>query len=241
MLVLAWLMLGATEAVIAEEKAFVAVEEERWCDAVHLFVEADRLEPSDALLLNAAHAAELGGDRARALELTKQVVAKPNGAKNAAVQQQLKKLTQRVAKEGPGTPCPAPATTEPKQEPAPDPQPGPVPDPAPRPAEAAPDLTPVLWGTAGLGGVALVGGTVLAAVGSLPFFEHGDARARILEAELAGADAAALQDQQAAARSAWEGWGQATVIAGVLVSTVGALVTAGGVAGALLLPLEESP
>jgi hypothetical protein len=237
-------------AAAAEERAFVAVEEKRWCDAVFAFLEADTLAPSAALLLNAAQAAEVAGDleRTRALFVRVQQNTQGKAAKDLPkelpkdLKKRLKKLDERIQKEGPGTACVA----------APPPPPvvveAPPPDPEPAPVVVAPAaddgawIAPAAWTTAGVGGVVVASGVVLAVVGALPYADHAAAREAILSAEQAGADASALQAQQATARESWEGYGQASVVSGVVAVGVGLVALGGGIAAALLLspaPPEE--
>jgi len=45
-------------AKAAEERAFAAIEEERWCDAAHAFMDANDLSPTVDLIYNAAQAAD---------------------------------------------------------------------------------------------------------------------------------------------------------------------------------------
>src|SRR5262245_58545414 len=52
-----------------EAKAFAAVDAKQWCEAVALFLAADQNAPSLDLVVDAAQAAEQGGDRAKALSL----------------------------------------------------------------------------------------------------------------------------------------------------------------------------
>lgn len=68
-LLLAMANAANTDAVAAENEAFVAIETERWCDAAALFDRAHRLAPSTTLLKNAAEAAVQAGDQTWAVLL----------------------------------------------------------------------------------------------------------------------------------------------------------------------------
>lgn len=239
-----------TKAKDAEERAFVAVDEERWCDASRLFIEANRYAPSVDLVFNAAHAAALAGDRKQAMKLYADLLgAYPGSKRQQEVTRAIADLTRKIEKEGPGQACPEPPPAEPagaEPDPAAPAEPSPEPAPAPDPAVHAEQTsaTPALWPWAVAGGGALlaVGGATLSGISLGPYFAHADAVEKIYAAEQAGADASALQKQQSEARQAWESWGELTLWSGVAIAGAGVAVTATGVVlGALSLaePTEE--
>lgn len=120
----------------AERQAFAAIEAERWCDALHYFVVANSAAPSLDLIWNAAQAADLAGDRKRALKLYVELLgAYPRSKKQRKVNGRVKTLTAQIAKKGGGVRCEAPA--EPAQAPE-----EPVPPLAPPPDTAAAGATP---------------------------------------------------------------------------------------------------
>jgi hypothetical protein len=222
----------------AEDEAFTAVEEERWCDAMHGFLVANDAAPSIDLIFNAALAADEAQDRKRALKLYVELLgAYPDSDRGESVNTRIADLTKAVQKDGDGTPCPEPeATEEPAAEPAPAEQ-------APPPAEEPPPpagVTYILpWSVAGAGAVIAVAGVGLAVLGGVPYFDFIGAREQILAAEREGGDAAALQERQEAARGAWTTWGELTMWAGVTTSVVGLGVATGGVVWGLVGGGEE--
>jgi cysteine-rich repeat protein len=115
--------------------------------------------------------------------------------------------------------------------------------------EAPPSPLPGLFGASG-GGAVLVGG-LLAGVGSLPYFAHGQARQDVQDAEALARvdadvglrDAAQAQERQTAARADWETWGLPATVAGLAVGAVGVVMA--GLGGAMALGIidlsEELP
>lgn len=119
------------------------------------------------------------------------------------------------------------------------------------PAEAVvvvePQSPPIAaWATTGAGALVAAGGVALVVVGALPLFAHGDAVARLAAAEeridseaSSSLEAGRVaQDDQRAARAAWESYGLWSAISGVALVVVGAGVAVGGVAWALAAGAE---
>jgi hypothetical protein len=70
------LLIGdADTAKVAEQSAFAAINDKRWCDAAALFQDAFDAEPDVDYLLNAAKAASAADDFALARQLAAQAVA----------------------------------------------------------------------------------------------------------------------------------------------------------------------
>ncbi|MBI1944272.1 MAG: hypothetical protein HYS27_01180 [Deltaproteobacteria bacterium] len=225
---------AAVRARASEEAAFAAVGEKRWCDALALFLDADRLAPTPDLVFNAAQAAELGADRARAMQLYTQLLGTTtSAARKTEAKGRIAALTKLVEKGGPGTPCPLPAPpsavpTAAASAPAPA---APTPAPPSRDEPAAPPpSTPWPWVTAGVGGAAVLAGAALAVVGAQPWFAHGAARDALAAAEKQGATDGVdgLYAAQQQARADWVGWGQASLAAGLAFAAVGVVAAAGG-------------
>jgi hypothetical protein len=222
------------EAAAFEEQAFAAIEHEDWCRAARLFEQANVLAPTADLLVNAAQAAEYGGDLAGARAFLQRVVVMPGvtRAQIAEAKTKIVALDKKIASSGTGVACPVLA-------PAPEPAPSsPAPAPAPPSAPPPDDLRP--WGfvIGGTGGVITTAGVVVTVVGAGPWFAHAAAVQAIEAAERQRGDAAALQEDQAAARAAWEAWGQTATVAGVVVTSLGVLTAGGGLGWALLGPAE---
>lgn len=220
-------------AKAAEARAFEAIEGERWCDAMHHFLEANAAAPSVDLIYNAAQAADLAEDRKQALKLYVELVgAYPGSERQAEVNARIRELTGIVAEKGEGTECPALPPEEPLRdtEPVPDPVPT-EPASADVDTSAGPGVLP--WAVVGGGALLMATGGVLAGVGTIPYFGFLDARDKILAAEKAGGDASALQRQQTDARASWQTWGELTAWSGALALVTGALVTTGGLVWAL--------
>lgn len=223
---------AATRARASEEAAFAAVGDKRWCDALSLFLDADRLAPTPDLIFNAAQAAELGADRARAMQLYTQLLGTTtSGARKVEAKGRIAALTKMVEQGGPGEPCPPPPTSAPSETSATAAAPTPVVPAPPTAAEvvSAP-ATPWPWVTAGGGGVALLAGSALAVVGAQPWFAHGAARDALVAAEKQGATDGVdvLNAAQQQARADWVGWGQASLAAGAAFAAVGVVALAGG-------------
>lgn len=246
MILLALALVAATadaeleaRARAREEAAFKAVDEKRWCDALALFLESNGLVPSPDLVFNAAQAAELGSDRAQAMQLYTQLLGTTtSNDRKVEAKKRIAALTKMVEKEGPGTACPAPPVVEAAQDPSattPSASPaavGPAPAPiAPPPAPAS----PWPWITAGIGGAAMVAGGVVVVVGAQPWFAHASAREALQAAEKQGSTQGIdeLYRTQEQARADWVGFGQASVAAGLAFTVVGVLAAAGGAAWAL--------
>lgn len=224
----------AATARAKEEAAFAAVGDKRWCEALNLFLEADHLAPSPDLVFNAAQAAELGADRARAMQLYTQLLGTTtSAARKAEAKNRIAVLTKLVEKGGPGVPCPLPevavevapvvAASAAPVAVAPPPADPPVSEPP-----AAPGPWP--WVTVGVGGVAFLAGAALAVVGMQPWFAHESARAALADAEKQGATDGvdALYAAQQAARADWQGWGQAALASGIASAGVGVVAAGGG-------------
>ena len=221
----------ATRARASEEAAFAAVGEKRWCDALALFLTADSLVPSPDLIFNAAQAAELGADRARAMQRYTQLLGTTTSAarKNEA-KSRIAALTKLVDKGGSGEQCPLPpaAATVEVASPASPPE---APPPVSAPIEpSTPPGSPWPWVTTGVGSAAVLAGGVLATVGVQPWFAHAAAREALAAAEKQGATdgVAALFEEQERARADWVGFGQASVAAGLAFAAVGVIAAAGG-------------
>ncbi|MDP2339583.1 MAG: hypothetical protein Q8O67_01385 [Deltaproteobacteria bacterium] len=221
-------------AAADEEQAFAAIDKEQWCQAARLFERAHSQGPAVDLLMNAAQAAEYGGDFAGALRFVGDVKLLPaiDAAKKKTANARATELSKLVAKKGPGVPCP------PLPPPvAPEPTPAPTPEPTTTttlPAEEPADLRPVGFAAAGIGGAVVLIGASVSTVGLLPWFAHGAASSEILVAERSKADATALQEKQAEAREGWESYGQALTMAGGVVAGLGVVAIAGGLGLGLL-------
>lgn len=222
-----------SRAKAAESEAFVAIDEERWCEATQLFLEANGAAPSLDLVYNAAQAADLAEDRAQALKLYRDLEsAYEKGERKVQVTERVRELTALIEKEGAGSACPAPAASAASNDPA-EPVPALQPPPPATASNDGPPLPVLPWSVVGAGGVLVAGGAALSVLGSLPFLGFLDARDKILAAEAIGADASALQQQQADARAGWESWGELTAWSGVVVVITGALVSSAGLVWAL--------
>ncbi len=225
---------SAVEAAkAAEERAFQAIDAERWCDAQRAFVEADALAPSPALVLNAAQAAELAGDRAGALALWADAVTRATGAERKKAKQGMDALKLVVDRDGPGAPCPPPPPVEVAAPPPPEPPAPPPPPPPPPTVEPPFDPAPFAWATAATGAVVVAAGGAAVIVGLVPVVTFTDAQQKILAAEQRRGDASAVQLQQSDARAAWEGWGRPAVIVGAVAAGLGIAIGAAGVVWAL--------
>ncbi len=228
----------AATARAREEAAFAAVGEKRWCEALDLFLEADTLAPSPDLVFNAAQAAELGADRARAMQLYTQLLGTTtSAARKAEAKNRIAVLTKLVDKSGPGDPCPAPVVAAPAPSEAVTAVAAPAATVAPPPAAAPPANPgpPWPWITAGVGGAAFVAGAALAVLGLQPWFAHETARTALSAAELRGdtKDVDVLYGDQQTARADWVGWGQATLASGLACAGAGLVAAGGGAVWAL--------
>lgn len=240
----------------AEEAAFAAVNENRWCDAANQFLLAQAYAPNFDLVFNAAQAAALAGDRKQAVKLYAELLdAYPDSDSRDGVGKALAEVTQIIQTEGPGEPCPAltppgasssSTSSEGTSSTAPDradddahtadaPSVG-------EEAISAPAQPIWPWAMAGGGGALAVTGAVFTAVGVMPALRHADAREQIVAAEAAGADASAAQVQQLRARADWEGWGEMTTYTGAALLVTGVVVSGVGViVGLTQGPDEETP
>lgn len=97
----------------AEERAFVAVDQQQWCMALLAFLEADALAPDPDLLYNAARAADLAGDRTQALTLYSRVLEGATKARKAEVKKRLPQLVLEVERHGTGSACRGPGAPSP--------------------------------------------------------------------------------------------------------------------------------
>lgn len=243
----------------AEERAFAAIDEERWCDAAHRFMDANDIAPSVDLIYNAAQAADYAGDRKLALHLyTELIGAYPGSDRQAAVNQRMVEITSQVSKQGVGKSCPdRPAPPEPA--PASVDKAGKVEDTAPdeAPTGDASDVVaappPATAGNAGGGisflpwiGVALAaavvaGGAGLVGVGGSQYVAYFMAHNQINDAQANGTDVPdGVHDQQTNARAAWESWAEPTFLAGIATAAVAtALVAAAVTWGVVDVALSE--
>jgi hypothetical protein len=232
----------------AEEKAFAAIDAQRYCDALHLFLDADALAPSPDLVANAALAANLAGDRVRALALYATVIKRyDDEPSREKVRRQMATITDKMAAEGPGAACPSPAattTTEPKTKP--DPVAPPIVDQtpaAPTPAPVAPSpaasSSPWPWAFVAGGAALAVAGGLGALLGASPWVDYNRAAERIDDAEAADELTAAegFQQDLARAKSDWEGWGLPLMS----VSGAGTLAGLGLVGVGVALLATEGP
>jgi hypothetical protein len=225
--------LDPRAAAADEEQAFAAIDKEQWCQAARLFERAHSRGPAVDLLMNAAQAAEYGGDLAGALAFVDAVkgLSGVDAARKKAAAARSAELKKRVSKQGGGSPCPAlppPETTTTTTTTTTAPPPLPVPPP---PAVEEPlDLGPAAFAGAGVGGGVVLVGASMATVGLLPWFAHDSASTQILVAERAKADATGLQQKQAEARAGWESYGQPLTVAGAVVTSIGLVAVVGGLA-----------
>jgi hypothetical protein len=229
------------EAAAAEARAFKATEEERWCDAVASFLEADSVAPVPDLLFNAARAAEVADDRALAAKLYAELLQRSPKAANAAEARKREAvLKAAMSKDGPGRSCADQAT--------PPPTVVVVPNPTPTPTVVTPPPIVVADSGAGMriggivalvgGGVLAVGGGVLAAFTGMPYLEHADVSQQIRNADEGGAAASSmtdLQERQRVARNSWDTFGRIGFPIGVSTAGVGVVLV---VVGAVLVPLS---
>lgn len=241
----------ADDATTLEERAFTAIEGEKWCLAMRLFEGAHQVGPAVGLMQNAAQAAEFGGDFGNALRFVDEIgrMGGATPADRATAKKKAADLTRRIAKSGAGAPCagldelqgksttPQTTTTTTTTPPPTTPPTQDAPPVAPEPV----DNRSYGYIGAGLGGAAVVVGGATVAVGLVPWFAHAGALEKIKEAEGEKADATAFQSEQAAAREGWESYGQALAVAGTVVVTVGVAALAGGVGFALLGPAPDEP
>jgi hypothetical protein len=219
-------------AAALEEQAFAAVDKEEWCRAARLFEQANARAPAAGLLVNAAHAAEFGGDLGSARTFLQSVSQATTATKTqrADARAKLVELDRRIVKSGIGTPCPALPTTASAVVVDPPVKPGPDPSTA-SPAAAR---TTGAWALGGVGGGLVALGGVAAGLGLQPWFEHAATKDAIAAAERRLADASGLQAQQGRARAAWESWGQALTVAGGIGVGLGVLAVGAGVGWAVL-------
>jgi cysteine-rich repeat protein len=90
----------------AAERAFV---KERWCEAVFLYTELDKVEPTPEYALQAADAAQFADDRAKALSLYKNVLERQkNHPRAREIQTSIDALEKSIARNGNGSACTTP-------------------------------------------------------------------------------------------------------------------------------------
>lgn len=262
---------GMEQAITAEKEAFRAVEAEAWCDALHLFVYAHEAAAALDLIWNAAQAADLAGDRKQALKLYVELLgAYPNSEREEYVRERISVLTKEVANSGLGVSCPVPAsvaklkrsarmhqqnsTTQTQaQNKSGDSHATQAPGKSPSLAAAEQagssgskaDAGYLPYATLAVGASSVLLGSVLTAVGAMPYFDFMSAREAILEAERTQASADTWQMVQDGARASWESWGAASVAVGGALLGVGLITAATGgiwaVLGSESEVMEPSP
>jgi hypothetical protein len=249
------------EAKRAEVEAFAAIDAKQYCDAVALFLDANRLAPAPELLFNAARAAELATDRTHAARLYDQLLMTANEATRAKVEKRLAKLKEAIDREGTGGACAprepavviaATAITTPSviETPPPTPPPAAVAPPATAatephapimiPTTTAPrDSTP-LFLTMTAGAVVTLAGCAVTVLGAQPWITHSNTQVQLRALEAQQAPSRELAERtyarQIEAENAWNTWGQATVVAGV--TSIGSGLTVLGIGGAWIV-LDE--
>ncbi len=233
--------LPGDDAVRLEDKAFKAIENEKWCLAMRLFEAAHQKGPAAGLLENAVRAAEFANDFGSALRFADEINAIASAPKpqKAAAKKKAQELAKKIAKGGPGTQCatldelaPPPAPTSTAQPTTTTTTTTPTEAPPPPPA----DLRPFALVGAGIGGGVVLIGAATAGVGLVPWFAHASAIEKINAAEGDKGDAEGLQQEQAAARAGWESYGSALTVAGAVVSGIGVAVVVGGLGYGLFGP-----
>lgn len=227
--------LPTDDAVALEDKAFKAIDAERWCLAMRLFEAAHAKGPAAGLLENAIRAAEFAGDTGSALRFADEInaIASAPKATKAQAKKKAQELAKKIAKSGGGVACDSLEDLAPPPPPPPEPPPPPKEEPPPPPP---PDNRPYGFVGAGVGGGAVLIGGATAAVGLVPWFAHAAAIEKIEAAERDKGDATSLQAEQEAARAGWESYGQALTVAGVAVSALGLAVVVGGLGYGLFGP-----
>jgi hypothetical protein len=173
-----------------ENKAFQAIDEERWCDAVAFFLAAHEHKPNVEFLMNAAQASDAADDRIQALSLYSRVVDDFADSPRVADAKKLRAEIAARAADGTGKACPRPATEPLATTAAPDeppvdtgpsdavppppsagdePQPGAEPAPLPAAGEASSSPPLLLIGGGTAAGVGLV---VAGAAGGVAAYEY---------------------------------------------------------------------
>ncbi len=219
----------------AEEKAFAAIDEQRWCDAAHRFLDANDIAPSVDLIYNAAQAADYAGDRKLALRLYADLVgAYPGSDRQEAVNQRMVELTGEVTKSGAGTACPERTTPEAPAATLPDDAPDANPDTAAVTGEGAPadsdtsgggGMSFLPWVGVGVSAVAVLAGGAMVAAGGGQALLHSYAKGQIENAQATGSDVPdGAHDLQSGARAAWQTWGEATFFAGIGTAVIATLL-----------------
>lgn len=263
------------KSIAAEDAAFKAIEEGRWCDAANYFFVADDFAPSFKLARNAAEAAAKAGDLRLAVSFYDGLILRLPAEERQASVARRDALAEQLAR-GSATRCElrtrdalvtelfpaAPeeetveevATTEPPDVEEDPPSTGvPLPEAAPAPPPAATEdaparvaqttrrdergLAPVIaLGATGGGVVAMGAGMGVVLLGLQPFFAHAEAGRALQEAQAAHVvPDPALQQTQAASRTAYETWGQPTVVAGVGLSVLGTALATGSMVAYVFL------
>ena len=159
------LAADADAARTAEERAFAAINDARYCDAANAFQDAYDADKKIDFLLNAAKAAARAGDLVLALDLTDHARIDAPATRTDEIGNEYTRIADEIKGGGGGKKCPARVATTPTPvtEPAPPvPPPVTVPPPAPPPAAPAPSAPNplVLYGggaTAALGAVGAIG------------------------------------------------------------------------------------
>jgi hypothetical protein len=244
------------EAKRAEVEAFAAIDAKQYCDAVALFLDANRLAPAPELLFNAARAAELATDRTTAARLYDQLLLTANDATRAKVEKRLAKLKETVDREGTGGAC---APREPAIvlaatavsaasviEPVAVPPPAAVEPVTPTevatetahppimiPTSTSPKDSTPLFLTMTAGAVVTLAGCAVTVLGAQPWVTHNNTQMQLRALEAQDAPSRELTERtyarQLEAENAWNTWGQATVIAGITSIASGLTVlTIGG-------------
>ncbi len=86
-----------------------AIVKERWCEAVFLYAELDKVDANPEWALQAADAAQFADDRAKALSLYKSALARaPKHPRARAMEASIAALEKLIEKSGNGTACTAP-------------------------------------------------------------------------------------------------------------------------------------
>src|SRR3954468_6367334 len=86
-----------------------AIVKERWCEAVFLYTELDKVDPNPEWTLQAADAAQFADDRPKALALYKATLAKaPHHPRARAMEASVAALQTLIDKSGNGSACATP-------------------------------------------------------------------------------------------------------------------------------------
>ena len=97
----------------------------------------------------------------------------------------------------------------------------------------------VPWVVAGSGGVVVIAGIATTIVGAQPWFALQGAQDDVKKLDVNDPEyptsAASLRKESERAAADWTGWGQATHVAGWVVTGIGVVAAAGGAVAAVLL------